>query len=327
MAYVYEVNGQRVEFEKEPTEADIDEAARSLRPAPQSAQQRPVEGAGGAAFGVYRPQGRRPESQQDREANKDMALQTVRGAASAVPAVLGIPGSIANAVYNAPQTAQNLYNRYANVKSQLAGGAPTPVETAPAEQLTPYDMNYFSQLVPGPEPVNAAGQLAFAGGQALGGGRLPMDAYRGVKAGLTGATDIAKGALGRGFNYIAEPGATPGPLQVPSSRVPIGSTYVDPAEFAAFQRGELPYGQLPQNKPIGDFAQGPVDRAALAASGGEVPLTGQAAKAFGERLGETYRSPVQAALDIGSMFATGGIPVLSTARAGLGAIQGLADWR
>ena len=30
MPFVYEVNGQRVEFEKEPTDADIDEAARSL---------------------------------------------------------------------------------------------------------------------------------------------------------------------------------------------------------------------------------------------------------------------------------------------------------
>ena len=37
MAFVYEVNGQRVEFEKEPTEADIDEAARSLGPAPAAA--------------------------------------------------------------------------------------------------------------------------------------------------------------------------------------------------------------------------------------------------------------------------------------------------
>ena len=34
MAYVYEVNGHRVEFDKEPTEADIDEAARQLGPAP-----------------------------------------------------------------------------------------------------------------------------------------------------------------------------------------------------------------------------------------------------------------------------------------------------
>lgn len=35
MAFIYEVNGQRVEFDKEPTDADIDEAARSLgAPAP-----------------------------------------------------------------------------------------------------------------------------------------------------------------------------------------------------------------------------------------------------------------------------------------------------
>jgi hypothetical protein len=34
MAFVYEINGQRVEFEKEPTDADIDEAAASLGAAP-----------------------------------------------------------------------------------------------------------------------------------------------------------------------------------------------------------------------------------------------------------------------------------------------------
>jgi hypothetical protein len=35
MAFVYEINGQRVEFEKEPTEADIDEAAKSLGQKPE----------------------------------------------------------------------------------------------------------------------------------------------------------------------------------------------------------------------------------------------------------------------------------------------------
>lgn len=34
MAYVYEINGQRVEFDKEPTDADIDEAARNLAAQP-----------------------------------------------------------------------------------------------------------------------------------------------------------------------------------------------------------------------------------------------------------------------------------------------------
>tara|TARA_R110000868_G_scaffold108260_3_gene295722 strand:- start:30 stop:758 length:729 start_codon:yes stop_codon:yes gene_type:complete len=35
MAFIYEINGQRVEFETEPTPADIDEAARSLGSTPQ----------------------------------------------------------------------------------------------------------------------------------------------------------------------------------------------------------------------------------------------------------------------------------------------------
>ena len=37
MTFVYEVNGQKVEFEKEPTEADIDEAARTLGTQPTEA--------------------------------------------------------------------------------------------------------------------------------------------------------------------------------------------------------------------------------------------------------------------------------------------------
>jgi hypothetical protein len=37
MAFIYEVNGQRVEFDREPTEADIDEAARSLGAPPPAA--------------------------------------------------------------------------------------------------------------------------------------------------------------------------------------------------------------------------------------------------------------------------------------------------
>ena len=40
MAFVYEVNGQKVEFDKEPTEQDIDEAAKSLGAAPAA---RPAE--------------------------------------------------------------------------------------------------------------------------------------------------------------------------------------------------------------------------------------------------------------------------------------------
>jgi hypothetical protein len=49
MAYIYEVNGQRVEFEREPTEADIDEAARSLGSAPAKPEPSPAGNIAGAA--------------------------------------------------------------------------------------------------------------------------------------------------------------------------------------------------------------------------------------------------------------------------------------
>jgi hypothetical protein len=46
MAFVYEVNGQRVEFDREPTDADIDEAARSL---PNTTSEPTVEPTGNLA--------------------------------------------------------------------------------------------------------------------------------------------------------------------------------------------------------------------------------------------------------------------------------------
>ena len=269
---------------------------------PKSQQQRPVEGAGGAAFGVYRPQGRRPESQQDREAAKDMPLQTARGV---VTGMLGAPSDLAN---------------LPGVLYSAATGQPQPYQV-------PLGSEQWNQMLPFQSDAPSA-KLARLGGEVL----APFPTVKGLQTipgAVRGVGNVAKGAFGRGFNYIAEPGATPGPIQVPSSRVPISSTYVDPAEFAAFQRGELPYGQLPQNRPIGELAQGPLDRAALAVSGGEIPLQGQAARAFGERIGKTYNNPVQAALDIGSLFLPGnpGIPILTAGRSALAGIQGLADMR
>jgi hypothetical protein len=51
MAFVYEVNGQRVEFDKEPTEQDIDEAAKSLG-APAAATPESTMGVGSAVTGA-----------------------------------------------------------------------------------------------------------------------------------------------------------------------------------------------------------------------------------------------------------------------------------
>ena len=49
MAFIYEINGQRVEFEKEPTTADIDEAARSLGTTPDTGAPNMAPQAAGAA--------------------------------------------------------------------------------------------------------------------------------------------------------------------------------------------------------------------------------------------------------------------------------------
>ena len=53
MPFIYEVNGQRVEFDKEPTEQDIDEAAKQLgsQPANQKQGFTGIEAAGPAVTG------------------------------------------------------------------------------------------------------------------------------------------------------------------------------------------------------------------------------------------------------------------------------------
>ena len=300
MAFVYEVNGQKVEFDKEPTEADIDEAARSLRPAAKSQQQRPVEGAGGAAFGVYRPQGRRPESQQDREAAKDMPLQTARGV---VTGTLGAPADLAN----------------------LPGVLYSAVSGQPQPYQVPLGSESWNEMLPFKSDAPSA-KLARLGGEVM----APFPTVKGLQTipkAVGAVGDVVSGAVGTGTGYIARPGRTPRGYQIPSQRNPIGNTFVEPEDFAKFEQAQLPYGQMPEQLPIGDLPKNALDRAALMLSGGNIPNAGQGFKAFGERLGETYRNPITAAADIGSMFFTGGVPVLTALRGGLAGAQALADLR
>lgn len=152
-------------------------------------------------------------------------------------------------------------------------------------------------------------------------------AGRAVGSTAAGIGDVVAGAVGTATNAIARPGRPVKGYQVPSERNPIGATFTPPEELAKFERGELPYGQLPEQRPISELPEGRLDKAALMMSGGNIPNAGKGARAFGERLGETYRNPYTAAADIASMFVTGGIPVLTAGRAGLGAVQGLADLR
>jgi hypothetical protein len=137
-----------------------------------------------------------------------------------------------------------------------------------------------------------------------------------IRAGAQFTEGVFGGITGR----IAKPGQTPGPLQSPSSRIPLGETFIDPADWAKFQRGEISVDQL-QARPIQEFAKGPVDRAAVALAGDTVPAAGQGMRAFGEAVGRQYkRSPITSAIDIG-VSALGLPPPVISYRAA----QGLAD--
>lgn len=303
MAFIYEVNGQRIEFDKEPTDADIDEAAASLgttaKKKPESRMPKPVEGEGGAAFGVYRPAGRRPESQQDREASAEMGLQTARGIASNIPAVAGIPGSIVNAVANAPRTAQMVQNRVASVQSQLAGNERQPEPELPDyNQVTPYDMGYFANLTPGPQPTSPQGQLAFGAGQLVGAPVAPAF-YKGVpvaaKAGYEFAKEaapavkgFAEGAGGVLSSTIAKPGAVkPEVWQKPSSRIKADETHYPADLQEQWRRGEISTDEI--NK--GRISWTEEQKRALERTEGHVPVENQVARAAGEQFMDPLMSP------------------------------------
>jgi hypothetical protein len=320
MAFIYEVNGQRVEFEKEPTEKDIDEAARALAPAPESRMPKPVEGSGGAAFGVYRPQGRRPESQnQNRESNKEMATQTGRGVLSNIPVALSspisFPSSAINMVANAPRTIQDIQNRYQSVRSQLAGNERQPLPELPEyNKVAPYDIGFFANLVPGAQPETPAQAMAFAGGQAVGSPLIPKTfsaVAPTVKYGANLAKDVAGvagspvqsartafDAFGRGYKNPANVGGEG------SALMPIREKFYPHEQVAEFQAGqrtplqmsEVSTTPLTQNNMMNRFASNmaPTNKAGEAL----VAPKGRGLEGYFENLGSTYKqNPYLGVLD------------------------------
>jgi hypothetical protein len=73
------------------------------------------------------------------------------------------------------------------------------------------------------------------------------------------------------------------------------------------------------------MATNPMERMSMSMSGGNIPIQGQAARAFGESLGETYRSPVKAAIDIGTAAFTG-IPLYTGVKSAAAAAKALGDY-
>ena len=289
MAFIYEVNGQRIQFDKEPTEADIDEAARSLKPAPKPTR-KVVEGAGGGAI-IYPNIGRRPESQQDREASKEMPLQTARGLVTgtlgAIPDLLNLPGQIYGVATNQP-----------------------------APYRIPLGSEEFNQMLPFQSDTPQA-KLARLGGEVL----APVPTVKGIKAVAPVAKyaydlgkDVAGVAIspvqsakkavesfGRGYKNPANVGGEG------SALMPVRESYYPHEQVAEFQAGqrtplqmsEVPTSTITQNNTLNRFAtnMSPINEAGQPL----VAPKGRGLEGYFENLGATYKgNPYLAALDVAS---------------------------
>jgi hypothetical protein len=285
---------------KRKIQASLDQSTYTPPQTPVSAMPAPVEGSGGAAFGVYRPAGRRSDSQQDREAAKDMPLQTARGLVTgtlgAIPDLINLPG----AVYGAVTGEEPGY--------RVPGGSEDWNRILPGQSNTPQArLARFGGEMLAPIPT-------LKGAQAIGqGARM---AATGVQNTVGAVGDVARGA----FNA-----ATGGETAL----APLGKTYVTPEGADLFRQGRIDIATVesPQyTRPISELATGAVDRAALKVAGNQIPLRGQGAQAFGERVMSDYiANPYKAAVDIGLPLLTGGaVPPIYALGRGL---QAGADMR
>lgn len=163
MAFVYEINGQQIEFEKEPTEADIDEAAKALGSTAQATAgnvtQQALQAVAPAA--MYGPTGLPQLAEDVATAAKpimDVGRNVVQGytknplgaVADAVLLHGGMPP-----VYGGAKTAEGLYNTYKAAKevgSNLSNMLSALPETARqdfykvVEQLKPADKTRLMEL-------------------------------------------------------------------------------------------------------------------------------------------------------------------------------------
>ena len=305
MAFIYEVNGQRIQFDKEPTEADIDEAARSLKPVPKPTR-KVVEGAGGGAI-IYPSMGRRPESQQGREASKEMPIQTARGVVTgtlgAIPDLLNLPGTIYSGV--------------------TGNEAPYKV---------PLGSEEWNQMLPFQSDTPQA-RLARFGGEIL----APVPTVKGIKAIARAPGQVYR--TGKEFTQGAMEGLR-NPVYNPTSPTrsfdPLKETYYPTPQVQAFQNAPVMDrpGMLPQleasQQPSASLFNSPTELLATAlgpkTQTGQnlIPYQGQTTKAFGETVGRDIATepfkraglPSLAGATIGGVF---GGPIGAIAGAGLGA--------
>jgi hypothetical protein len=152
MAFVYEVNGQRVEFVREPTDADIDEAARSLGPATGLATEAPpsIEN---TATNMAATAAARPVAQVAAGQAGD-AFKMAKIAGQLTPSVvgefLGSPIRSAKELASAyiaghPYAANALNTPFKAMPGALMRGLGTAVAAPESAFLMPYQMAAYEQ--------------------------------------------------------------------------------------------------------------------------------------------------------------------------------------
>lgn len=324
---LYEYKGQQYDIETDDPVLAKNKILKYLETGegeskPKSAQQAPIEGAGGAAFGVYRPQGRRPENQnRNREENKDMAIQTIRGALSApITGALGLPVDMGNIAYGqaikpafdfaASQFSNPRMSQYSDLPpaiqsaGNLMGGAYNtivrgqefqPLPQVPKAEKIPgigdYGMNFYNQFVPGPDPENAAQQMAFAGSQALTGGlanRVVGGAIAAPRVIRGGANQVRTGAMEGVTNPVQRAGPNTAFAELTDQVYP--NTTVKPyMKLTPEQQVQGLPALEASRQPSNSLFSGFLDKAALRlapegpAGGKLVPLEGRGLQAFTEQ--------------------------------------------
>ena len=153
MAFIYEVNGQRVEFDKEPTDADIDEAARQLGAPSSTAITQPDPALGDVAINQAGISAVRPVAGAVAAQAGD-AVKLARIAGQVTPNIVGeflsTPIKSAKdltAAYLAghPMAGQALNTPLKAMPGALMRGVGTAVAAPESAFLMPYNMAAYEQ--------------------------------------------------------------------------------------------------------------------------------------------------------------------------------------
>lgn len=291
MAFVYEVNGQRISFEREPTDADIDEAAKSLGTQTKPKQKdtslfggTPVEAvAGGLEAGL--------------SALSGMASVPASAAASLFSGGKIKPEDVQRAMTFQPTTAKG--QEYAEGLGRLMTDS----------KLPPIMVGPLGMMGSGRHTQSMAPGASMVAGQTANAGRAVAQVPR----------DVGKGVM----NVARSPDKS-------VASVPITEQTI---KQATTPRPAVPNTNIPELAKEGPAQVGRLGELVLRTGKQEVPIGGRGVEAATENAVRTYSDLFRGKGLVGAQGFTGladlagilstGVPVGSTAKAGLSAAKGI----